>query len=259
MPISAAILTDCSVYEGSIVADNLSRRWETDMAGTPTSHPVGMGRTPGGGEAHDQRRDQMLAAAADLIAERGFSETRIADVAHRVGASPALVVYYFGTKDKLLTAALRYSEESFYTACTAMLARTPQLRDRLEMLAKMTCVPGEGDGISGSWGLWFDLWAQAFRHPEVARDRVELERRWRVTIADVVRDGIADKTIKPIDADEFAVTWAVILDGLSIQVALEDESVSSRRAVEIALRFAARELGMPAKQRRRTKVSDEAR
>ena len=53
----------------------------------------------------------MLVAAAELIAERGFSETRIADVAERVGASPALVIYYFGTKDSLLTEALRYSED----------------------------------------------------------------------------------------------------------------------------------------------------
>ena len=76
-------------------------------------------------EASDQRRDQMLIAAAELIAERGFSETRIADVARRVGASPALVIYYFGTKDSLLTAALRYSEERFYTSCAEMLAKTP--------------------------------------------------------------------------------------------------------------------------------------
>ena len=64
----------------------------------------------------DVRRDQMLAAAAQLIAERGFSETRIADVAERVGASPALVIYYFGTKDSLLTEALRWSERAFYAA-----------------------------------------------------------------------------------------------------------------------------------------------
>src|SRR5262245_21011020 len=64
----------------------------------------------------DVRRDQMLAAASTLIAERGFSDTRIADVAKRVGASPALVIYYFGTKDSLLTEALRWSERSFYTA-----------------------------------------------------------------------------------------------------------------------------------------------
>ena len=51
----------------------------------------------------DVRRDQMLSAASTLIAERGFSDTRLADVAERVGASPALVIYYFGPKDSQLT------------------------------------------------------------------------------------------------------------------------------------------------------------
>ena len=57
--------------------------------------------------APDLRREQMLRAAAAIIGERGFSETRIADVARRSGASPALVIYYFSTKDRLLTEALR--------------------------------------------------------------------------------------------------------------------------------------------------------
>ncbi len=47
----------------------------------------------------DQRRDQMLSAALDVISERGFADTRIADIAERIGISPALVIYYFKTKD----------------------------------------------------------------------------------------------------------------------------------------------------------------
>jgi AcrR family transcriptional regulator len=203
-------------------------------------------------EASDQRRDQMLIAAAELIAERGFSETRIADVARRVGASPALVIYYFGTKDSLLTAALRYSEEQFYTSCAEMLAKTADTRDRLESLARMTCVPDADEGITGTWGLWFDLWAQAFRHPEVGRDRVELERRWRTTIEDVVRQGIEVGDIDKVDPEDFAVTWAVLLDGLSIQVALRDEKVDPERAVTIAMRMAQRELNLaPSKAKKK--------
>src|ERR1044072_3470678 len=108
----------------------------------------------------DVRRDQMLAAAAHLIAERGFSDTRIADVAERVEASPALVIYYFGTKDSLLTEALRWSERSFYAEVEEMLLQAPRLRTRLESLIDM-CLP-EVNEERDNWGLWFDLWAVAF-------------------------------------------------------------------------------------------------
>ena len=86
----------------------------------------------------DLRREQMLRAAAELIGERGFSETRIADVARRAGASPALVIYYFATKDQLLTEALRFSEEAFYRTVTAELDTLRTARERLELLVRTT-------------------------------------------------------------------------------------------------------------------------
>ncbi len=62
----------------------------------------------------EQRRAQMLAAALEVISERGFADTRIADVAERAGVSPALVIYYFKTKDQLLTEAIRHYDDSWY-------------------------------------------------------------------------------------------------------------------------------------------------
>jgi AcrR family transcriptional regulator len=199
----------------------------------------------------DARRDQMLAAAAALIAERGFDDTRIADVAERVGASPALVVYYFGTKDTLLTEALRYSEQGFYAAAEGMLASHPGIVTRLETLVAWTCLPEEQEQTPGTWGLWFDLWAQAFRHPEVKKDRVELDQSWRGMIARVVREGVDAGEIEALDIEEFAIAFAALLDGLSIQTALDDPVVSSDVAYQVAMRFAATSLGFDWKNRRK--------
>lgn len=202
--------------------------------------------------APDLRREQMLRAAAAIIGERGFSETRIADVARRSGASPALVIYYFSTKDQLLTEALRFSEDGFYAGVAAKLDGLTTARDKLEQLVRLTCIPQGDDEIPGAWGLWFDLWAQAFRHPEVAKDRIELDQRWRDTIAGVVRDGQATGELGPGDADDFAITFSALVDGLSIQVALEDPVVDPERAFAIAMRFAAAELETSWKPRRGT-------
>jgi AcrR family transcriptional regulator len=200
----------------------------------------------------DVRRDQMLAAASTLIAERGFSDTRIADVAKRVGASPALVIYYFGTKDSLLTEALRWSERSWYAAAEEMLESTEKLHDRLEVLVEWNLVPDKQQDITGDWGLWFDLWAQAFRHPEVKKDRAELDAQWRDLIARVVQDGIESGEIEKVDAHEFAIMWGSLLDGLVIQVSLDDPVVTPARARRIALDTADRELGLSAARSRRT-------
>src|SRR4051794_40218387 len=178
----------------------------------------------------DVRRDQMLAAASTLIAERGFSDTRIADVAKRVGASPALVIYYFGTKDSLLTEALRWSERSFYVATEEMLQATEKLRDRLETLVERGLVADKQQDLRGDWGLWFDLWAQAFRHPEVKKDRAELDAQWRDLIARIVQEAIDKGEIEKVDVKSFAIMWGSLLDGLVIQVSLDDPVVTARLA-----------------------------
>lgn len=204
-------------------------------------------------ENNEGRRIQMLRAAAELICERGFSETRIADVAKRAGVSSALVIYYFGTRDRLLVDALRHSEESFYGAAEAMLAEVSSLRERLSLLIRWTCVP-EGDGadeIPGAWGLWFDLWAQAFRHDEVKAGRIELDARWRRMIIDALESAESGERNAKVDARMFALEFGALLDGLSIQVALEDPDVDSEVAYQIAMRFAERELDLPPEKKSR--------
>ena len=200
----------------------------------------------------DVRRDQMLVAASHLIAERGFADTRIADVAERVGASPALVIYYFGTKDSLLTEALRWSERSFYASTEEMLQSTEKLRDRLEILVEWTLVEDKQQDLTGDWGLWFDLWAQAFRHPEVKKDRAELDAQWRDLIARIVQDGIDHGEIQKVDVHEFAVMWSSLLDGLVIQVSLDDPVVTPALARRIALELADKELGLSGGRPRRS-------
>ena len=147
----------------------------------------------------------------------------------------------------MLVDALRYSEESFYEAAERMLAEEPSLRDRLSLLIQWTCVPSAENEIPGAWGLWFDLWAQAFRHDEVKAGRVELDARWRRMIVDAVESAELDGEV---DARMFALEFSALLDGLSIQVALEDPEVDSKVAYDIAMRFAERELNLPREKRR---------
>src|SRR5260370_15101460 len=93
-------------------------------------------------EAAEQRREQMLRAAVDVIVERGYADTRIADVAERTGTSPALVIYYFKTRDQLLTEAIRYSEDSWYAEHLRRMEEIPTAAGRLTELIAMICLPG---------------------------------------------------------------------------------------------------------------------
>jgi len=128
--------------------------------------------------SQDARRTQMLRAALDVLVERGFPDTRIADVAERAEVSPALVIYYFKTKDRLLTEAMRYAEDLWYAEGARRLAALSTAAKRLEEIVAMTCLTQEHD-VEESWAIWLDLWATAVRHPEVRKVREEFDEHWR--------------------------------------------------------------------------------
>jgi len=212
---------------------------------------------PAAATAADTRREQLLDAALDVIAERGFPETRIADVAASAGISPALVIYYFKTRDQLLTEAIRLNEDRWYAEGTRRIAAIPTAAGRLEELVAMSCLPEvEGDDRV-SWVIWLDLWAQSARHPEVAAVRQEFDDHWRRTIVELVAGGQRDGEFAPVDADDFAVSLSSLLDGFAIQSALSDPVVDNDRAFRLAMEFAASQLAFswsPKRRRRRASL-----
>jgi len=202
-----------------------------------------MGAEAAADRGADLRREQILRAAAIVIGERGFGDTRIADVAKRAGVSTGLVIYYFRTRDRLLIEALRYSEDAFYAAISDRLGGLTSPAAQLESLVRLSCEPRGVDGMPGTWVLWLELWSQAVRHPGASKDREELDSRWRERIAGIVRKGQASGEFGPADPEDFAMMLCAVLDGLAVQIALGDSLVTPERAYDLAMDLCRERLG----------------
>jgi AcrR family transcriptional regulator len=203
-------------------------------------------KEPASAEAGEQRREQMLRAAIDVIVERGYADTRISDVADRAGASPALVIYYFKTRDQLLTEAIRYSEDAWYAEGVRRMAAIPSAAGRLTEIIAMSCLPDAGPEPRSAWLLWLDLWALSARNPGVAAVRQKFDERWRESIRSLVLAGQEAGEFAPVEAGDFTIMMTSLLDGLAVQVALDDSEITPQRAYDLAMRFAAAQLGFAA-------------
>ena len=174
------------------------------------------------------RKPQILAAAAEVIGERGLASTRIADVAERAGTSPPAVLYWFGSKDDLLTNALTFDEDRFYGAITERLAGLERPRDRLRALI-------EACAAEYDCRLWIELWGRALRDQGAALARRRLDDRWRDQIAEVVRAGQELGEFAGDDGDDVAAIIASLLDGLALQATLGDPGIPPERMRDLAV------------------------
>ena len=80
------------------------------------------------------RKAQILSAAAGVLSERGYANSRVVDIAKAAGTSPAAILYWFDGKDGLLAEALRLREvvNAQVTAPDVILSYLASHTDRSE-------------------------------------------------------------------------------------------------------------------------------
>ena len=69
-----------------------------------------------------QRRDEIMAAAKEVFARRGFHATTIADIAKQAGLAYGSVYWYFDSKDELFHALMAVEESALRNHVAAALA-----------------------------------------------------------------------------------------------------------------------------------------
>jgi AcrR family transcriptional regulator len=172
------------------------------------------------------RKPQILAAAAEVICERGLAATRIADIAERAGTSASGVLYWFATKDELLAEALTADEERFNEYVTQRLVGLRNPSAKLLVLFE-ACVEDY------DWSLWIEVWSRALHDDATRAARQRFDDRWREMIARVIRSGQASgEFARTHNPEQVALTLATLIDGLALQVTLRDPLITSGQMLE---------------------------
>jgi len=190
----------------------------------------------------EERRRRILAAAVEVLKDKGFAGARIADVAAVAGTSPALVVYHFTTLDGALAEALGSVEDEFYDELEHALPPRASAVERLRVMGELGADTGPA---VGNWALWMEVWVRALRDGQARALRRALDMRWRQMLRDVIEAGIAEGSMTCADPAATVLRLTALMDGLAVQVALHDPDVPEEQMSVLWLESAASELSIP--------------
>lgn len=182
------------------------------------------------------RKAQILAAAAEVLSERGYANTRVGDIAEAAGVSPAAVLYWFTGKDELLTEALRLRELQFHDRYTVAAEANTRAGERLRALIEAMLYHYD-------WKLWMELCVLAFRDDNAAAERDRMDRRWRAALRSVISEGQATGEFVASDPEATMFVLAGLLDGLSPLLSLNAKGVTPQKVERTWLLEASRLLG----------------
>lgn len=171
----------------------------------------------------DARPQEIVAAAMEVFAERGFAAARLEEVAARAGVSKGTLYLYFPSKDELFKAVIRAAilpnlqqAEALVAAaggpCFPVLERLLRMVARLIATTRMAVIPRL---VIAEAGNFPEL--AAFYHREVIR-------RGFGVLAALLRRGIDNGEFRPVPVDPtvrlivapllMSAVWRTSFDGV---------------------------------------------
>ncbi len=175
---------------------------------------------PGKREPEDVRREQILRAAFEVASRKGIGGLTIRAVAAEAEVSHALVVHYFGSRERLVHALL-----DWLIATTSVLhvsddiARFPRALDRLHALLQqeMSRLSHQPRHIR----LFFEFWALGARHEEIrARIGAEL-KRYRAAFRAIMEELLEAEPALGASAHGMAAVAVSWIHGCAVQAMID--------------------------------------
>jgi AcrR family transcriptional regulator len=82
----------------------------------------------------DATRHRILSAAAATLSARGYSETRLSDIAKAAGLRPPAVYYYFDSRDDLIAEVMRVGQQLVREHVEQRLAEMPAGTSTIDLI-----------------------------------------------------------------------------------------------------------------------------
>ncbi len=159
------------------------------------------------------KRDVVMRCAMEEIARDGIGGLRLENIASRAQMSVGHVMYYFGTRDRLLLETLCWSELAIHAELASDLARMRSPKRRAARYVE-TYLPQQPR--DPRWEMWFQL-SCAANAPVVGAEELESSgRAWRDLFTGILREGVASGSFRGVDPDDLTEWYLPYLDGLAL-------------------------------------------
>jgi AcrR family transcriptional regulator len=182
----------------------------------------------------EDRREALVRAAFNQIAEHGFEGLRTREVAAEVGMNIATLHYYFPTKEALIRGVVAHAMQRFRSTLAPHGSPADQLRNHLRAVRKLLREEPQVSAVMGELAL------RSARDPSLAQIMRETYDAWHRTLRGLLKRAARDEQLAPeLDSDDVAALIMATLTSMTLP------TVGSAQRIDQAFRQLERVLRMP--------------
>ncbi|RAS69836.1 TetR family transcriptional regulator [Lentzea atacamensis] len=184
----------------------------------------------------EQRRAQILAAAAAVFAGKGFHKARMDDVARAAGLGKGTVYWYFASKEELAISLVEIMQGVIPRQLADAAGEPGSVRERIT--AQMNRLAESLAANSDTVLLTFEMYSLSYRVPEIRAYFIRFYTELTGQFVRLLEQGVAaGELAEDTDVETVARTLVSAVDGLSARWALapEDHDLRANLASTVAL------------------------
>lgn len=190
-------------------------------------------KSPRGANGIDRSRE-IMSAALQLFAERGFADVTIKDIAGRLRINTALIYYYFRNKEDLFRACLEAAVYDAMASYDAIRGDENYPVDRINSWfdSNIELAPS----IANMVKVMVDYAGSSLRLPSVDRLIRRFYEEERRLLARAIAEGVSSGVFQPVDGDRLAQFVSTHLDGIMVASIIRsdldiNDAVSTLRSI----------------------------
>lgn len=194
----------------------------SNRTATAESSAIGILAPPGPSEtlpleeqAHSKKQMHLLRSTYRVLAEKGLKELSLQHVADQAGVSKGILLYYFGSKENLILAAMRWVLGRVAERVRTAVFEAQSAEEKVTAMLDAIFIDPKAN--RDFYLVFLDLLSTAAR-----MDRFdEISATFRTTVnavyAHIIEHGIQQGTFTITNANEAAAVVRGIIDGLFLQ------------------------------------------
>jgi AcrR family transcriptional regulator len=185
----------------------------------------------------EERKQQILAAATKVFAEKGFHDARMEDIAKEAELSKAALYLYYPSKDDIIAAILDQFYNRGMQDLQLLQGYEGSISDLLLLLTRSFAT--EAEKMMNLLPIAFEFYALAARREDVRQFIKVYFKNYREGFSALVQMGIERGEFRAVDPQETAIVLSAIFEGLAVLEATDPAVVTwqamGEKAVQLLL------------------------
>jgi AcrR family transcriptional regulator len=179
-----------------------------------------MNRAQRGKQIASYRRKQITRAAYEIIAEKGYYNFTMMDIAQRAGVSSGLIHHYFKDKENMLVTLLREMQQNIRISTEKAIEQSGDPKEQLDIFMNQAfnLVEDEREYLY----VTYDFLTQIKFNERMQRIMSKLYRGYRETMVGILRTGKEKGVFHEVDEHYVATFFISCMLGIEQQYIIDN-------------------------------------